>query len=158
MDTGNFVLRNSQLTKKDPHMYSLNYTCHAWVSDYLLVCTDRGEILFCDHNCDFKFMLVDSPQHNFRIQNILALKGDDFMIADGSGSFCYYEATGELRNPFKLFKNNLPVAVDTEHEPKWSSHLEEQDSQPYFSITGMEQLGDYVIYTTLKRQILKMRL
>ena len=75
------------------------------------MCTDRGEILFCDHNAEFKFMLVDSPGNNFRIQNILALK-EDFIIADHSGSFCHYEATNEMRNPFKLFKNNLPTAVD----------------------------------------------
>jgi len=118
-------------------MYSTNYTCHAWVADYLLVCTDKGEILFCDHNCDFKFMLVDSPSLNFKIQNILAIKGDDFMIADGSGSFCHFEATGELRNPFKLFKSNLPVAVDTD-DTRWNRNLEEQDRQPYFPITGME--------------------
>ncbi len=38
------------------------------------------------------------------------------MIADNTGSFFYYEATGELRNPFKLFKNNLPSAVDSVDE------------------------------------------
>ena len=128
MDAGNFVLRNAQLTKKDPHMYSLNYTCHAWVSDYLLVCTDRGEILFCDQNCDFKFMLIDSPvnalQKPFKIQNILALKGDDFIIANDKGDFCHYEATGELRNPFKMFKGNLPVAVDMDENARWNNHLE----------------------------------
>ena len=61
MEGGNFVQRSNQLTKKDHAMYSSNYTDHAWVGEYLLVCTDRGEILFCDHNCDFKFMLDCSP-------------------------------------------------------------------------------------------------
>ena len=155
-EVGHWQQRLSSLSKKDAVAYSQNYTCHAWVSEYLLVCTDRGEILFCDHNCEFKFMLVDSPGANFRIQNILALKGDDFIIADTSGSFSLYESTGELRNPFKLFKNNLPVNVDTD-DSKWSKHLEAQDSMPYFPITGMEQMGDYIVYTTKKRQILKMK-
>jgi hypothetical protein len=66
-DNGSWSQRSNALTKKDATLYSLNYTCHAWVSDFLLVCTDRGEILFCDQNCEFKFMLADSPGHNFRI-------------------------------------------------------------------------------------------
>lgn len=53
--------------------------------------TDAGEILLCDNNAEFKFMLVDSPLHMFKIQNMLPLKGDDFMIADNSGAFSYYE-------------------------------------------------------------------
>ena len=67
MENGQFVQRSNQLTKKDPFMYSTNYTCHAWVNNYLLVCTDRGEILLCDHNCDFKFMIADSPSHSYKI-------------------------------------------------------------------------------------------
>jgi len=111
-DTGNFSTLRSQLSKKDPEKYSQNYTSHAWVQDGLLVCTDRGEVMFCDQSCDFKFMLIDSPGGNFRIQNILVLKSEDFIIADGSGQFCYYEPTGELRNPYKLFKSNMPTMVD----------------------------------------------
>ena len=79
------------------------------------------------------------------------------MIADGSGGFCHYEATGETRNPFKLFKSNLPYSVDMD-DSKWSKFLDEQDSTPYFPITCMEQLGDHLIYVTKKRQILKMRI
>jgi hypothetical protein len=104
-------------------MYSLNYTSHAWVGEFLLVCTDRGEILFCDSACDFKFMLVDSPGHSFKISSIVPIKGEDFIIADQSGSFAHYEGTGELRNPFKLFKSNLPVAVESEGL-KWNRFLE----------------------------------
>ena len=107
------------------------------MGDYLLVCTDKGEILFCDHNCDFKFMLVDSPGISFRISKILALKGDDFIIADNTGSFFHYEATGELRNPFKLFRSNLPTTVDKE-DSKWCKYLEEQDGSPCFPSTGMD--------------------
>ena len=77
--------------KKDSLLYSNNYTCHTWVGGYLLVGTDKGEILLCDSNAEFKFMLVDSPLHSFKIQNFLPLKGDDFMVAERSGSFCYYE-------------------------------------------------------------------
>lgn len=69
-------------------------------------------------------MLVDSPGSGFKIQNILALKQDDFIIADHSGTFCHYESTGEMRNPFKLFKNNLPVAVDQD-DVKWNKNLED---------------------------------
>ena len=54
----------------------------------------------------------------------MALKQDDFIIADTSGSFCFYELTGEMRNPFKLFKNNMPVAVDQD-EVKWNKYLED---------------------------------
>ena len=82
MENGMWSQRQNQLTKKDPHMYSVNYTCHAWVSEFLLVCTDRGEILFCDQACDFKFMIVDSPGHSFKISSIVPIKGEDFMIAD----------------------------------------------------------------------------
>ena len=60
-------LRLNQLTKKDHTAYSLNYTCHAWVDGYLLVCTDRGEILACDQHADFKLKLYDSPDAAFRI-------------------------------------------------------------------------------------------
>ena len=66
-DNGQLTLKASQLTKKDHAAYSLNYTCHAWVAEYLLVCTDRGEILFCDQACEFKFMLAESPGTDFRI-------------------------------------------------------------------------------------------
>ena len=144
----------------------------------MLVCTDRGEILFCDSQCEFKFMLVESPGANFRIQKILALKGDDFIIANDTGSFFYYESTGELRNPFKLFRNSLPTEVDSAKDGdigtggsagivsashssssnKWSKYLEEQDGTPFFPSTGMEQIGDYLVYTTKKRQLLKMRI
>ena len=123
-DSGTWAQRHNQLTKKDPEKYSQNYTCHAWVQEFLLVCTDRGEIMFCDHNADFKLMLIDSPGPSFSIQRILALKSEDFVIADQSGSFAYFEPTNELRNPFKLLKSNLPVSVDYE-EPKWSRYLEE---------------------------------
>ena len=95
------------------------------MAEYLLVCTDRGEILFCDQACEFKFMLAESPGTDFRIQNILALKGDDFMIADGSGSFCHYEMTGELRNPFRLNKSNLPFSVEMDDGHKWNRFLED---------------------------------
>ncbi len=104
-------------------------------------------------------MLVDSPGGNFRIQNILLLKSEDFIIADGSGQFCYYEPTGELRNPYKLFRSNMPVCVDIE-ESKWNKFLEAQDQgvAPFFPITGMDQIGDWLMYITTKRQILKMRI
>jgi len=45
----------------------MNYTCHAWVQEILLVCTDRGEIMFCDLNAEFKLMIVDSPGRTFEI-------------------------------------------------------------------------------------------
>lgn len=32
------------------------------------------------------------------------------------------------------------------------------ETTPYFPITGMEQVGDFLVYTTRKRQILKMRI
>ena len=111
-------------------------------------------------NCEFKFMLVDSPKHNFRINYMLPIKGEDFMIADGTGAFYHYESTGELRNPFKLFKSNLPTTIDQEDNTKWTRFLEEQqqDGMPYFPITGMEQLGEHLVFVTKKKQILKMRI
>lgn len=122
--------------------------------------TDQGEILFCDQNCEFKFMLADSPRHNFRINHMLPIKGEDFMIADGTGAFYHYESTGELRNPFKLFKSNLPTSIDQEDNTKWTRFLEDQqqDGMPYFPITGMEQLADHLVFVTNKKQILKMRI
>ena len=87
--------------------------------EYLLVCTDRGEIMICDQSAELRLMLVDSPGPSFSIQNILALKSDDFIIADSSGSFAYYEPTNEKGNPFKLLKSNMPVNVDTDDSEKW---------------------------------------
>ena len=156
-DNGQLLQRTNQLTKKDPEKYSQNYTCHAWVQEFLLVCTDRGEIMFCDQNADFKFMIVDSPGPSFSIQNILALKSEDFIIADSSGSFAYYEPTNEMRNPFKLLKSNMPVHLDTDESERWQYYLAEQDTV-YFPMTGMDQVGDFLVYTTKKRQMLKMRI
>ena len=68
-------------------------------------------------------MLLDSPGASFPIKNILALKSEDFIIADDRGQFCYFEPTNELRNPFKLYKSNLPVSVDTE-DVRWNRYLE----------------------------------
>lgn len=67
LDSGQLVTKISQLSKKDSLNYSTNYTCHVWVAGYLLVGTDAGEILLCDSNAEFKFMLVDSPLHSFKI-------------------------------------------------------------------------------------------
>ena len=83
------------MTKKDNLGYSTNYTAHAWLDNHLLVATDRGEILFCDHNADFKTMLIDSPVNQFYIQEICPLKGEDFLIANEKGQFMFFEATGE---------------------------------------------------------------
>ena len=47
-EAGVLSQRVTQLSKKDQHLQDRNYTCHAWLDNHLLVCTDRGEILFCD--------------------------------------------------------------------------------------------------------------
>lgn len=102
-------------------------------------------------------MLVDSPLHSFKIHSFLPLKGDDFIVAEKSGTFCYYERqVGDLRTPFKLYKNNLPTQVDT--EMKWHKFLETQERQPFLPITGMEQIGEFIVYTTTKKQIMRMRI
>ena len=98
--------------KKDQEKYSKDYTCHVWTSEALLVCTKAGEIMYCDSNCDFKFMIQDSPGPNFSIQSIVQLKNEDFILADDNGMFLYYEPTNELRNPYKLYKNNMPIGLD----------------------------------------------
>lgn len=51
----------------------------------------------------------------------------------------------------------MPVSLDTEESEKWQNYLAEQDSV-YFPITGMDQVGEFLVYTTEKRQMLKMRI
>lgn len=82
-------------------------------------------------------MIIDSPGPSFSIQNIVALKSEDFILADNAGSFAYYEPTNEKVNPFKLLKSNLPVSLDTDDSEKWQGYLAEQDSV-YFPMTGMD--------------------
>lgn len=102
-------------------------------------------------------VIPESPGPNFAIKTILTLKGDDFMLADDSGRFVMYEATGESKSPYKMFKATMPAALDLE-ENRWNKCLEEMDLYPYFLVTGMEQIGDWLVYATQKRQLLKMRI
>lgn len=67
IENNQLILRHDKLTKKDQLGFSTNYTAHAWLDQHLLVCTDAGEILFCDCAADFKMMLIDSPQNQFNI-------------------------------------------------------------------------------------------
>ena len=85
----NNVLREThrQLTKKDQSLFSTNYSCHCWVDNHLIVCTVKGEIMYCDTNGDFKMMLSDSPGPNFKIKSIAANKQDSFIVADDPGRF-----------------------------------------------------------------------
>ena len=52
-----------------------------------------------------------------------------------------------------MVKGNLPVGVDHE-EVKWNRYLDESG----VAVTGMDQVGDFLVYTTANRQILKMRI
>jgi hypothetical protein len=52
-----------------------------------------------------------------------------------------------------MVKGNLPVGVDHE-EVKWNRYLDESS----VAVTGMDQVGDFLVYTTANRQILKMRI
>ena len=78
---------HKQLIKKDQLSYSTHYTCHAWVDNHLIVCTIKGEIMYCDLNGDFKMMLSDSPGPLFQITAIAANKQESFIIADDTGRF-----------------------------------------------------------------------
>lgn len=154
--TENNVLRqtHAQLIKKDQSSFSTNYTCHAWVDNHLIICTAKGEIMYCDNNGDFKMMLADSPGATFRIQNIAPNRQEGFFIADNNGRFQVFDTTSDPKSPFQCTKL-LPERVDKD-EP-WSSFLEKQDNCPYFAITSMVQVGDNLIYTTKRKQLMKMK-
>ena len=49
----------------------------------------------------------------------------------------------------------VPERVDRE-EP-WHDFLEKQDGQPFFPTTNMVQVGDNLIYTTKRKQLMKMK-
>ena len=71
------------------------------------------------------------------------------------GRFLVFDLTGDHKNPCHMTKR-LPEIVDKD-EP-WHAFLEKQDSQPTFPITSMAQVGDDLIYTTARKQLLKMKI
>jgi WD40 repeat protein len=110
--------------------------------------------MYCDMNGDFKMVLHDSPGSNFRTHNISTNKQEGFIIADDMGRFLAFDSTSDHKNPFHMTKR-LPEKVDKD-EP-WCNFLEKQDNQPNFPITSMAQVGDNLIYTTARKQLLKMK-
>jgi len=72
------------MSKKESHISS-NYTCHGWLNDgKILVCTDQGEILYCESNGEYKMLLQCSPQEGFYIENII-ITSKGFIICGDHG-------------------------------------------------------------------------
>ena len=123
-DYHNLEVKQKNVARKD--VLSLNntyFTCHTFVCNCLLVCTERGDILFCDKDGDFKSKLIESPGNNYFISSIVPIKGEDFIISNPDGYMNFYTATKELKNPFKLEKDRLPEIVDRE-DNKFVDYIE----------------------------------
>ena len=116
----------------------------------MLVCTERGDILFCDKDGDFKSKLIESPGNNYFISSIVPIKGEDFIITNPDGYMNFYTATKELKNPFKLEKDRLPEVVDRE-DNKFFDYIEQTELCPHFQVISMDMAGDWLIYTTKKK-------
>ena len=64
---------------------STNYTCHAWVDNIILVCTDVGELHICYNTGDYMAKLVDSPLQGFDIMSVCVVRDKDFLIVNRTG-------------------------------------------------------------------------
>ena len=73
-DFHNLKVKHESLSKKDALLFSTNYTCHSYVGTNLVVCTDGGDIFFCDQNGDYKTRLVESPGNGYNISCITPVK------------------------------------------------------------------------------------
>lgn len=73
---------------------------------------------------------------------------------DDCGKFKIYQSSGEPKQPYFLYKD-LPTSPDMD-EP-WSAQLKRLENEPFFPISGAYIQGDYIIYATQGKQLLKMR-
>jgi len=51
---------HEKLIKKDLKVSS-NYSCHAWIDNRLIICSNSGEIFIAETTGDFKMLLASSP-------------------------------------------------------------------------------------------------
>ena len=156
----NYTLQQKiNVSKRDAQMSQNNYTCHLFVDGHLILCTDRGEILFCDAQGEYKTRVLESPGPGFCIQNVVAVRETDFIIANPQGRMLFFTSTGELKNPFKLENDNLPEEVDRE-DNKYVDFILQcgSDFFPTFPMMHMDMVGDWLVYTTRKKQLMKMKM
>ena len=113
-DYHNLEAKHKQFSKKEQNLGMNYFTCHAFVWNNLIVCTDKGDILFCDSNGDYKMKIYESPGSHYFISCIIPVKGDNFIITNPDGYMKFYTATKEMKNPFRLEKDRLPEVVDRE--------------------------------------------
>ena len=94
-------LSNKALNKKETSNLSTNYTAHVWLQDRILVGTNLGQIILCDHLGEYKKTLQDSTTETggFCIEKFLVYsKG--FIIAGDRGQMQVFFNTGEPNNPY----------------------------------------------------------
>lgn len=136
-----------------------NYTSHAWCDRRLLVSTSKGEILSGEMSGDFKLIVPESPGVVFAIQKIVPKTNGDggFFIYDDTGRIKAYALGPDQKNPYQL-TNDFPSGIDTDENEIWAKHLSSLGKEPIFPITGLEHVGDQLVYTTTNCQILKLKI
>ena len=123
-DYHNLELRHKQIWRKELQVNAVNnFTCHAFLWNSLIVCSDKGDILFCDKDGEFKVKIIESPGAHYAITSIVPIKGEDFIVTNADGYMKYYTATKEMKNPFRLEKDRLPESVDKE-DNKFADFIE----------------------------------
>lgn len=81
IDNQSLKCQVQQLTKKEQG-FSTQYTCHTWTDDWLILYTERGEILLVETDGNFKMLLPDSPVHSFSIRYAMNSRPNGFILAD----------------------------------------------------------------------------
>jgi hypothetical protein len=93
-----------QLTKKEQG-FSNQYMCHTWTDSWLILYTEKGEILLVETSGDFKMLLPDSPVHQFSIRYAINSRPNGFIIADNAGRYLVYESFNDPKCPFAKLKS-----------------------------------------------------
>jgi len=124
---------------------------------------------------EFKFVLPESPGVQFPIRKIVARDKSGFVIADDSGRFKSYEQSQDPKSPFQKSVFEMQIGYDAkaishvetlpvttkiesesgEHDP-WAKYLQKLEGAPFFPLTELMLVGEYLIFTTENRQIMKM--
>jgi hypothetical protein len=75
------------------------------------------------------------------------------VLASPIGKFKIYQASGEPKCPFILYKD-LPTEQD---EEDWSQYIQKLEDFPYFPNAGMSIHGRYLYFATKSRQLFKIK-
>ena len=148
--TDTFQVLSAKCTfgKLDPR----HYTSHNWCDRRLIVSTSKGEILSGEMSGDFKLIVPESPGSIFPIQKIVPKTNGDggFFIYDDSGRIKVYNSGPDQKNPY-LLAHDFPAGIDFDENEPWAYHLKTLSREPIFPITGLEHVGDFLVYTTTNR-------